>query len=108
MVDESDDNNVIWGLLSYFIGWPFLGLILWLVFKLSNHWTNARAALAGTGYVLLTLLFLLIDLLLLMLVLAVTWPAWAKIIGALLVFAGLIASFVYPIYLLVIHCENLN
>ena len=45
-VDHSDSHNVLWGLLSAIILWPFLGLILYFEFRKSRV-QNAKAILAG-------------------------------------------------------------
>ena len=46
VADESDNHNVLWSVLSYFIF--IVGIILALVWWKSRN-TNAKAALYGTG-----------------------------------------------------------
>lgn len=85
--DQSDDHNILWSVLSYFIF--IVGIILAIVWWKSRN-TNAKAALYGTGC---SIVVLVIDRILKAVLLSNSFNIMGYFIGVLIVFVvGLVAA----------------
>lgn len=85
--DQSDDHNVLWSVLSYFIF--IVGIILALVWWKSRN-TNAKAALYGTGC---SIVVLVVDRILKAVLLSSSFNFIGYLVGTLVMFiVGLIAA----------------
>lgn len=85
--DQSDDHNILWSVLSYFIF--IVGLILAIVWW-KNRNTNAKAALYGTGC---SIVVLVIDRILKAILLSNSFNFIGYFIGMFVMFiVGLVAA----------------
>lgn len=87
VADESDNHNVLWSVLSYFIF--IVGIILALVWWKSRN-TNAKAALYGTGC---SIVVLVVDRILKAVLLSNSFNFIGYLVGTLVMFIiGLVAA----------------